>query len=70
VVHIKRVLVLNPGDSQTLIRLCDRTGTSNTGKNYINGKLATPEEWSSFYMEIKEGGADGASGSAGGPSCS
>jgi hypothetical protein len=26
----------------------DRSGTSNTGKNYINGVLATPEEWSNF----------------------
>jgi hypothetical protein len=24
------------------------TGTSNTGKNYINGRLASPQEWASF----------------------
>ena len=34
-----------------------RTGTSNTGKNYINGKLATAEEWSKFlYGDSKPGG--------------
>jgi hypothetical protein len=35
-----------------------RSGTSNTGQNYINGKLATPEEWSKFLY--------GSSSSAGG----
>jgi hypothetical protein len=39
----------------------DRSGTSNTGQNYINGKLATPQEWSAFL-----GG--GSSGSSGGSS--
>jgi hypothetical protein len=37
------------------------TGTSNTGKNYINGKLATAEEWSKFlYGDQKGGGVAGA----------
>ena len=34
-----------------------RSGTSNTGQNYINGKLATPQEWSAFL-----GGGSGSSG--------
>ena len=38
----------------------DRSGTSSTGKNYINGKLATPEEWQKFlYGDNKGTGADG-----------
>jgi hypothetical protein len=36
-----------------------RSGTSNTGKNYINGVLATPEEWSTFlYGDKKTGNLD------------
>ena len=36
-----------------------RSGTSNTGQNYINGKLATPEEWQKFlYGDNKGAGAD------------
>ena len=38
----------------------DRSGTSNTGKNYINGKLVTPEEWAKFL-----GGGSGGSGGSG-----
>jgi hypothetical protein len=34
-----------------------RSGTSTTGKNYINGVLATPEEWSTFL-----GGGDNLAG--------
>ena len=35
----------------------DRSGTSNTGQNYINGKLATPDEWQKFlYGDRKETG--------------
>lgn len=34
-----------------------RSGTSNTGKNYINGKLATPQEWAEF---ISPGGSNNA----------
>ena len=38
----------------------DRSGTSSTGKNYINGKLVTPEEFQTFlYGDKKGGGADG-----------
>ena len=37
----------------------DRSGTSSTGKNYINGKLATPEEWQKFlYGDNKNIGGD------------
>ena len=39
-----------------------RSGTSNTGKNYINGVLATPEEWAAF---LNPSGAGGAAGSGG-----
>ena len=35
----------------------DRTGTSSTGKNYINGKLVSPEEWQKFlYGDNKNAG--------------
>jgi len=38
----------------------DRSGTSSTGKNYINGKLATPEEWQKFlYGDSSGAGANG-----------
>jgi hypothetical protein len=33
----------------------DRTGTSSTGKNYINGRLVTAEEWSQFLFGDKKG---------------
>lgn len=39
-----------------------RTGTSNTGKNYINGVLATPEEWTAFLNPFGAGGATGSNG--------
>lgn len=40
----------------------DRTGTSNTGKNYINGVLVTPDEFQKFlYGDNKGTGADGKS---------
>jgi hypothetical protein len=46
----------NSSDSSYVSR--GASGTSNTGKNYINGKLATPEEWSKFlYGDQKGGGA-------------
>ena len=32
----------------------NRTGTSSTGQNYINGKLASPEEWSRFLFGDKK----------------
>lgn len=42
-----------------------RSGTSNTGQNYINGKLATPEEWSRFlYGDKKFGGGSDSGASA------
>jgi len=41
-----------------------RSGTSNTGKNYINGVLATPEEWATFLG----GGSGGSGGSVSGSS--
>jgi hypothetical protein len=48
----------NSSDSSYVSR--GASGTSNTGKNYINGKLATPEEWSKFlYGDQKGGGATG-----------
>jgi hypothetical protein len=40
-----------------------RSGTSNTGKNYINGKLATAEEWATFLGG--GGGGTGGTGSSG-----
>ena len=51
----------NASDSSYVSR--GASGTSNTGKNYINGKLATPEEWSKFlYGDQKGGTGAGASG--------
>jgi hypothetical protein len=51
----------NSSDSSYVER--GASGTSNTGKNYINGKLATPEEWSKFlYGDQKAGAGTGASG--------
>lgn len=41
-----------------------RSGTSNTGKNYINGKLATPEEWSRFLYGDKKFGGGSDSGTS------
>ena len=41
----------------------DRSGTSSTGKNYINGKLATPEEWQKFLYG-NDKGADGGAAKA------
>jgi hypothetical protein len=39
----------------------DRTGTSNTGKRYINGQLVTEDEWNKFlYGDSNKGGAGGA----------
>jgi hypothetical protein len=39
-----------------------RSGTSNTGKNYINGELVTPDEFQKFlYGDNKGSGADGKS---------
>jgi hypothetical protein len=40
------------------------TGTSSTGKNYINGKLATNEEWSKFLYGNSGGGGGGGSGTS------
>jgi hypothetical protein len=37
----------------------DRSGTSSTGKNYINGKLVSPEEFQKFLYGDKGTGADG-----------
>jgi hypothetical protein len=53
--------VINPSNrSDSEYVSTGSTGTSNTGKNYINGKLATPEEWSKFlYGDQKGGGATG-----------
>lgn len=39
-----------------------RSGTSNTGKNYINGVLASPEEWAAFLNPSGAGGSTGSSG--------
>jgi hypothetical protein len=33
----------------------DRSGTSNTGKNYINGVLASPDEWATFLYGDNKG---------------
>ena len=43
-----------------------RSGTSNTGKNYINGKLATSDEWSKFLSgdQNRPGGSGDAAASA------
>jgi hypothetical protein len=51
--------VVNPGNrSDSEYVSTGSTGTSNTGKNYINGKLATAEEWSKFlYGDQKAAGA-------------
>jgi hypothetical protein len=53
---------VNPGYSpDSYYTSTGGTGTSSTGKNYINGKLATAEEWSKFlYGDQKGGGAAGA----------
>jgi hypothetical protein len=42
------------------------TGTSSTGKNYINGKLATAEEWSKFLSGDSKpgGGGDSSTGTS------
>jgi hypothetical protein len=37
----------------------DRTGTSSTGKNYINGKLVSPEEWTKFLYGDNKNTGDG-----------
>jgi hypothetical protein len=37
-----------------------RSGTSSTGKNYINGELATPSEWSKFLLGDQNTGSSGA----------
>jgi hypothetical protein len=54
--------IVNPGYQSDADAIKNKsTGTSNTGKNYINGKLATPEEWSKFlYGDQKGSGAAGA----------
>jgi hypothetical protein len=55
--------VVNPGNrSDSEYVSTGSTGTSNTGKNYINGKLATPEEWSKFLYGDQKGGAGTGSG--------
>ena len=59
--------IINPSNSSdTDYVKSGGTGTSNTGKNYINGKLATPEEWSKFlYGDQKGGGGTGTGTSTG-----
>ena len=56
--------IVNPGNRSDESYIAEgMSGTSNTGKNYINGKLATPEEWSKFlYGDTKPSGGGGASG--------
>jgi len=50
----------NSSDSSYVSR--GASGTSNTGKNYINGKLATPEEWSKFLYGDQKGSAGALAG--------
>jgi hypothetical protein len=50
----------NSSDSSYVSR--GASGTSNTGKNYINGKLATPEEWSKFLYGDQKGVAGALAG--------
>ena len=51
--------VINPGNRSDASYIAEgRSGTSSTGKNYINGKLATNEEWSKFLY----GGSGGSGG--------
>jgi hypothetical protein len=55
--------IVNPGYQSDADAIKNKsTGTSNTGKNYINGKLATPEEWSKFLYGDQKGGAGTGSG--------
>ena len=55
--------IVNPGNrSDSEYVSTGSTGTSNTGKNYINGKLATAEEWSKFLYGDQKGGAGTGSG--------
>ena len=52
----------NASDSSYVSR--GASGTSNTGKNYINGKLATPEEWSKFLYGDQKGSAGAGAGTS------
>ena len=54
----------NASDSSYVSR--GASGTSNTGKNYINGKLATPEEWSKFLYGDQKGNTGAGAPSAAG----
>ena len=42
-----------------------RSGTSNTGQNYINGVLASPQEWAAFLNPSGGGGTGGIGGGSG-----
>jgi hypothetical protein len=52
----------NASDSSYVSR--GASGTSNTGKNYINGKLATPEEWSKFLYGDQKGNVGAGAGTS------
>jgi hypothetical protein len=55
--------VINPGNrSDAEYVSTSGTGTSSTGKNYINGKLATNEEWSKFLYGNSGSGSGGGAG--------
>jgi hypothetical protein len=59
--------VVNPGNRTDASYVAEgRTGTSNTGKNYINGKLVTAEEWSKFLGGDSKpgGGGDSSAGTS------
>jgi hypothetical protein len=55
VVDITTDPIVNPSNRSDSSYIAEgRSGTSNTGKNYINGKLATAQEWETFLYGDKK----------------
>jgi hypothetical protein len=62
--------IINPSNRSDASYIAEgRSGTSNTGKNYINGKLATADEWDTFlYGDKNKNKKDGSDTLTGGAS--